>query len=231
MNERDDGYVRGRVIYLFGLVFLVQTIYPVTEGGNLVWILLYQVLYMTLVVAGGLVAQDSPGHNRLLVALGVAWGIAGGVYAFYPTATWALLAGYVVIALFQMMVVRVLLIFIFSTERVNRDVIVAASTVYFLLGGIFVPLYGLLETVTFTWTGEHAFIDGVRGTPDVFPWQTFVYYSYVTLTTLGYGDILPQSMWARSLVSVQAIVGVLYLTIIMARLVGLYAAHEVEDGG
>jgi 23S rRNA maturation mini-RNase III len=49
------------------------------------------------------------------------------------------------------------------------------------------------------------------------------------LTTLGYGDILPVSMWARSFASIEAVIGVLYVTIIMARLVSLYTAGQAEE--
>ena len=50
--------------------------------------------------------------------------------------------------------------------------------------------------------------------------------SYATLTTLGYGDITPVSMWARSVSSIEMIIGGLYLTAIMARLVDLYARGQ-----
>ena len=50
----------------------------------------------------------------------------------------------------------------------------------------------------------------------------------MTLTTLGYGDIVPVTLWARSLVSLEAIIGVLYVTIILARLVGLYIASDAD---
>jgi len=46
------------------------------------------------------------------------------------------------------------------------------------------------------------------------------------LTTLGYGDVLPVPAWARSIASVEAIVGVMYTTIIMARLVGVYVSDK-----
>jgi voltage-gated potassium channel Kch len=48
------------------------------------------------------------------------------------------------------------------------------------------------------------------------------YFSYVTLTTLGYGDITPILPAARSVTILEAILGQLYLTIVLARLVGLY---------
>jgi hypothetical protein len=72
------------------------------------------------------------------------------------------------------------------------------------------------------------FVDGL-GSAEIFPWQNFVCYSYLTLTTLGYGDVLPVSLWARSMTSLEAIIGVLYLTIIMARLVGLYAQKRKKQ--
>ena len=75
----------------------------------------------------------------------------------------------------------------------------------------------------------HAFSDGNIQPGEIFPWQTFIYYSYSTLTTLGYGDILPIQPWARAAATLEAILGVLYITIIMARLVGLYATSEVDE--
>ena len=50
------------------------------------------------------------------------------------------------------------------------------------------------------------------------------YFSVVTLTTLGYGDFLPLSQAAKTLVSIEALTGQLYLTVIVARLVGLHIA-------
>jgi hypothetical protein len=49
-----------------------------------------------------------------------------------------------------------------------------------------------------------------------------MYYSYVTLTTLGYGDITPASSYARSSAVLEAMTGVLYMAILVARLVSLY---------
>ncbi len=56
--------------------------------------------------------------------------------------------------------------------------------------------------------------------------RNLVYFSFVTLTTLGYGDISPVSASARTLVTVEALVGQLYLVILIARLVSLEIAHS-----
>jgi hypothetical protein len=54
------------------------------------------------------------------------------------------------------------------------------------------------------------------------------YFSFVTITTLGYGDIAPVSLLARSLTIVQALVGQVYIAIVIARLVSLQIAGEIN---
>lgn len=220
MNKNPTDYLKGKVIYLLALVVLVQFIYPITADGSPLSTLIYQLLYASLILAGIIVAHDTPRQTAILIVLGVVWLISGAIYAFNQTETWALLLGYGAILPFQLMVIQVLLRYIFNTRRITQDVLYAAIAVYLLLGAVFVPAYGLLETLL-----PGSFVDHAVGGAFI-PWQTFIYYSYVTLTTLGYGDILPVSMWARSLVTLQAVIGVLYLTIVMARLVGLYAQER-----
>ena len=55
---------------------------------------------------------------------------------------------------------------------------------------------------------------------------TSLYFSFVTLTTLGYGDITPLSMPARMLVVAEAVIGQIYLVVLVARLVGLQISNE-----
>ena len=58
-----------------------------------------------------------------------------------------------------------------------------------------------------------------------------MYFSFSTQTTLGYGDILPKSDLARGLAMVQGIIGQLYLAVMVARLVGLYASGTTRKNG
>ena len=55
-----------------------------------------------------------------------------------------------------------------------------------------------------------------------------IYFSFMTQTTVGYGDILPKSDLARGLSMVQAVAGQLYLAVMVARLVGLYMSGKKE---
>jgi hypothetical protein len=57
---------------------------------------------------------------------------------------------------------------------------------------------------------------------------SYIYYSFVTLTTLGYGDISPITPEVKTLSILEAVVGQLYLAVILARLVGLHIAHSAN---
>ena len=110
-------------------------------------------------------------------------------------------------------------------RRVTVDKIFGAICVYLLIGMMFAYAFLLLA--------------GVHPTEPIQPapqsphtrLSDYLYFSYVTLTTLGYGDLVPGSAPARLLASLEAIVGQLYLTILVARLIGLHITQErpVED--
>lgn len=221
-NESPHDPIKGKILYFLGIALLLQFGYPFTDGNKIWTLIIYQICYFSLIGVGIFFAQDMPHLRNLLIILGLSFFSAALVYDFYQDVKIALFITYITIALFQTLVVQILLRFIFRATVVDTDIIYAASTVYLLLGAIFVPIYGIIETLN-----PGSFVDN-SVQADVFPWQHFVYYSYATLTTLGYGDILPVTMLARSAASLQAVIGVLYMTIVMARLVGLYASSQ-ED--
>jgi hypothetical protein len=108
--------------------------------------------------------------------------------------------------------------YVFRSEQVTLDVIAAAIVVYLFLGFIWAFAYQVVE---FIWPGSFALPDGVVPNDGV-----FVYYSFVTLTTLGYGDITPVGNRAGTLAIVEAIIGQLYMTVLVARLVGIQISQS-----
>jgi len=96
--------------------------------------------------------------------------------------------------------------------------IVGALCIYLLLGMIWAILFGVVELFD-----PEAFVYPGNGARD--PGNNFFYYSFVTLTTLGYGDITPTSPFARTLAYLEATVGQLYLAVLVAGLVGRYVAE------
>lgn len=197
------------------LVLLVQFGYPITYLGR-AWLLIYQLFYALMFVSGMLIMRESRWQFRLnIVSAAVFLGCATW-YLLEPTNPWATLTTYAALIPFQITVIYSLVRFTQLQKQVEVNTIMAAVTIYILLGAIFVPVYGLIETLE-----PGAFIDNTFPSERVV-WQQLVYYSYVTLNTVGYGDILPYNAWARSLSTLEAGVGILYVALAIARLVSLY---------
>jgi len=98
-----------------------------------------------------------------------------------------------------------------------------AMASYLLLGVIWAHAYALLaELRPGAFSGPFSPADGPRA---------FLYFSFVTLATVGYGDVLPVHPVARSLAMLEAVTGTLYLTTVIARLVSLAVAPDGKTGG
>lgn len=122
---------------------------------------------------------------------------------------------------------RVILWDVLTSRRVTYDTIYGASALYVMLGVAGAFVFELLHEVD-----PAAFVDvnGVALRSGDGSIGNFLYLSFVTLTTLGYGDITPESSLARLMTSGEAVVGQLYLTILVARLVGLHIGGSSTRG-
>lgn len=103
--------------------------------------------------------------------------------------------------------------FALRAPRVNTEHVYAALSAY-LLAGVFTGL--LHYRIEELWPGSYT--SGGATIPS-FSLATALYFSFVTLATLGYGDIVPQSEVARGVAVVEAIAGQLYLAVLVARLI------------
>jgi hypothetical protein len=101
---------------------------------------------------------------------------------------------------------------VITTRRVSAEVVYAALSTYLLAGIFFGQLHLAVETY---WPGSY-------GGPSPFTEVSSLYFSFVTLATLGYGDFLPKSDLARGLTVFEVIGGQLYLGVMVARLIGLF---------
>ena len=113
---------------------------------------------------------------------------------------------------------------VLRTETVTRDTIYGALSVYFLMAFVWGIAYLLLETLH---PGGLS-MDPVRHPNHAVDWFDCMFYSFVTLTSLGYGDMVPISAQVRSLSILEAVSGIMYVAVLVARLVGLYAVTKSE---
>lgn len=106
---------------------------------------------------------------------------------------------------------------------IDAEHLFAALDAYLLVGIAFGAAYWLVETAA---PGSFSAGSGEALSP-----ERCIYFSFVTQTTVGYGDVLPASDPARGLVLVQAVGGQIYLAVLVARLVSLYSAQDRDEGG
>lgn len=221
MGLKTRDAIKGRTKYVLILIVLLNMLYPITGGGNFIAFIVYTVLYAGLFLVGIFITSDSRAHITWSITIAAIWFVMAIVYGLDPTSYWKTQVTYFILLIFHATIFLVMFRYIFSATAVNADVLYAAAAVYLLLAFIFVPLYGLVETAS-----PGSFLDVTRQVP--VQWQQFVYFSLVTLSSTGYGDILPVSMWARMLAGIEMTAGVLYLAILLARLVSLYDAQSRE---
>ena len=107
---------------------------------------------------------------------------------------------------------------VFKSKMVNRSILFATISGYLLMGIFF----GIICYVTIQYQ-PNAYT-GLNNGPNVF--YDMLYYSFVSLTTLGYGDISPITPQAKSIAMLISLTGQLYLTIMVAIIVGKYISNS-----
>ena len=121
--------------------------------------------------------------------------------------------------IFMVMVTASILIFMLKSEEVNREIIYAAMLLYLLAALMWAFLYTFLELV------DPASFNIDLSRPQGY-FHVFQYFSFVTITTLGYGDITPVTEVAKAITVLEAVAGQLYLVVAVAWLVGMYVSKK-----
>jgi Ion channel len=120
-------------------------------------------------------------------------------------------------------VVANLLRFVLRAPSVNVEVLCASISAYLMLGLLWTVAYWLVDQLT---PGAFAF-NMNEGRQSIRGFNAF-YFSFVTLSTVGYGDITPVSKVARMLAAMEAMTGLLYVAVLIARLVAMYSSPKSE---
>jgi hypothetical protein len=147
--------------------------------------------------------------------------ISVGLALGKPVGLWDYLS-FTSFLLFFVLTLWISVLQLFRTFRISVNKLVGAICVYLLLGVIWSLLYSGLYAL------DTAAFSGVPESIEILGRDEWLYYSFVTLTTLGYGDIAPVSQAARTLSFMEAIVGQFYLAILVAGLVSAYLAQRNE---
>jgi hypothetical protein len=235
-HDRPTGFVRRHgFVLLFVtllcfmlLVPIVHQIREALEPGTPP--ILEQIIFMSVLAAAVISVSQRRAALWLSLGLGVPTAGLGIVHVFFVSDRIAIVSHLFGVA-FLGYVIAMMLLFVFASRRVTFNTVCASLCVYLLMGILWSLVYSFidrLDPAAFYCSlpgGQRSTVlqIGKAGSSGV------LYFSFTTLTTLGYGDIVPASPIARMLASTEAITGQLYLAVLVARLVGLYIAESLAQ--
>ena len=158
---------------------------------------------------------------HIIIAVLLALPMLGGIWSRHLVGQHSLqVVGYLCGVAFILFAIIRILIFIYSHKEVTRDLIIGAAVVYLLLAIMWTFIFIVVETLH---PGSFNLPEG----QSIETGEHFIYFSFVTLTTLGYGDITPVTRLARNLCTLEAVIGQLYLVVQVAWLVGVHVSQSM----
>src|SRR5437870_2105729 len=214
---------RFSTVQLLIALALLLFFFPFVEevkGGDLILSLLLSLVLLAAVLA---VADRK---RVLLIALVLAIPAIAGRWINHfrpdlvPPAVF-LVAGLALVAFVVMNLIR----FILRAPSVNAEVLCASISAYLMLGLMWTMAYWLVDQLT----PGGAFSFNTNAGARSMNGFTGFYFSFITLSTVGYGDITPVSRIARWLAAMEAMTGLLYVAVLIARLVSLYSSPKSDD--
>lgn len=207
---RNPFLLKSNIVLLFALAMMIFVVplFEIKEN------YLTRVL-LVVVVASGLFAADfSRASYRILRTIGSVVILVTLMNLIWTDSRSLGGITFLLNTLFFIIVTIALIAHVAKAERVYKSTLLCAINSYLLIGFSLSLLFIILDLFV---PGSFSEMDAAVG-----GYPTFVYYGFVTLTTLGYGDITPDSALARSLSTFTALFGQLYLVIIMALIIGKY---------
>jgi hypothetical protein len=179
---------------------------------------LTRVLLAIVVVSGLFAADFSRAAFRILFSIGTLVVLVTLLNLVLPDSRELSAITFTLNTLYFIVITIALVAHVASAKEVFGSTLLCAINSYLLIGLTLSILFLIMDLML-----PGSFIQVEAGQQS---YSTFVYYGFVTLTTLGYGDITPDSLLAKSLSTFTALFGQLYLVIIMAILIGKYLIEK-----
>jgi hypothetical protein len=212
---------RNNFSFLFVALLILLAVEPFLGGAPRSGALI-QLSFTSLLVVGVFSLAATGRAFHLGIGLGVV-GLATAAGFLWTGAMVLRVVNLVAIACFCLLAIGVALRHVVALPgAVTLNRVVGALCIYLLLGVLWAMLFAFVDLVE-----PGAFHDAGRGAGEAS--RHLLYYSFVTLTTLGYGDIAPVHPVARTLAYLEAVIGQLYIAVLIASLVARHIAG-VESG-
>jgi len=216
LNSRWS-WIRHRFIFLLAALLSMLAVVPFLEGFIGLRTLFNAFLSVVLVSAVYALSQKI-WHLTAAAVLAIPMLIS--IWSDYFVRNDALfLVGRICGVLFIAFTIFHILRHIFHQQEVTKDTIAGAAAVYLLFALMWAFLYAVLAHLQ---PGSFA----ISAAETLGERNVYMYFSFVTITTLGYGDITPLTYLAGSMAILEAVVGQLYLVVLVAWLVGMYVSKK-----
>lgn len=204
----------GLTLVSIALVILIFVIFPLRQAGMTGRVFLDLVM-VTLMISGALVVKQSRIVTAGVIALVILAACMLWVSRLYPTLFLRQLSSTLTI-LVMLIYVRIVLLVMFREGHVTWSRIQGGVCAYLMLGLAWASAYDLVEQVH---SGAFHFVSLPTNVDELT--AKLIYFSFATLTTVGYGDVLPVAPYARSLAIAEAIVGQRFPAILIGALVAM----------
>ena len=221
----------GRFSALLVAMLLLCIVQPFFEGHWLALILLN--IFVSGIMLSGIYAVSQKKRDLFVACFLALPALVGRWLLLFTTHQVIFLVSTVFALSFFVFTAAIILSHVVRARRVTADTISAALCSYLLIGMVWAVLYTVME---FLHPGSFSLPprQQVSANEDLlfkFQFSRFVYYSFVTLTSTGFGDITPRAAPARAFSMLEAIIGQFYIAVLISRLVGLYIVHSLEERG
>jgi hypothetical protein len=213
---------KSSLLYLLILLVSLIILLPLLKESRTHSVIINSIFSITLIA----ILYGIRGKRRIIyigLSLGVPWLVIVWVNLYLETVMLRVISTLLMSTLFSFIMV-ILVRHILEAEEISADLLYAAGCIYMLIGIAWSGVLIVTELLK-----PRSFIQiTAEGYRPVGHAVDLVYYSFITLTTLGYGDIIPQSPLTRSFAILEAITGVLFMGILIGTLVGIFVAHRAR---
>lgn len=178
-------------------------------------------LFFIVMLSGVFIASGRRHHRFIGFGLGLLWLILSISQFAFPGPELSLVTTALFI-IFNVYVVVIVLTTVVGAAKVDGSILLGAASVYLMIGIIWAATFMMIyeiDPAAFSFIEDDHEVD----------FHQFLYFSLTTLTTTGYGDITPVKPFAQIWATLEAVVAMLYMALLVARLVSIYQGQDGQQ--
>jgi len=208
--------MKSRFVYIVFAIILVVLINPfIRHAGTIGW--LTSTLFIAMIPMASYYALSGDRKRAIIIILlSAPFVILDAINLFYAQRYFFVIM-YSFGTLLYLYIIILLLKNLLSQRKITTDMIYCAISIYLLIGIMWAGVFAILESVS---PGSFSVASGSLD---------FFYFSLVTLTTVGYGDVAPLTVLSKRLAVFEAAMGSIYMAIIVALIVGRYLSAQPDQ--